>query len=103
MPIRGVQIGDHEIKIVNFADDTNIFLRDFSCLTKIELILELSQKASSSEINFSKSQTLWAVAYKNRIDKPRQIAWYNTSSKWLEYIFIILPMIAGTGTNYMAI
>ena len=75
MPIRGVQIGDHEIKIVNFANDTNIFLRDFSCLTKIELILELSQKASSSEINFSKSQTLWAVAYKNRTDKPRQMAW----------------------------
>ena len=38
--IKGIQIGDHEIKIVNFADDTTIFLRDFSCLTKIELILE---------------------------------------------------------------
>ena len=60
--IKGIQIGDHEIKIVNFADDTTIFLRDFSCLTKIELILELPQKASRSKINFSKSQTLWGVA-----------------------------------------
>ena len=41
--IKGIQIGDHKIKIVNFAYDTTIFLRDFSCLTKIELILELSQ------------------------------------------------------------
>ena len=32
--IKGIQIGDHEIKIVNFADDTTIFLRDFSCFTK---------------------------------------------------------------------
>ena len=24
--IKGIQIGDHEIKIVNFADDTTIFL-----------------------------------------------------------------------------
>ena len=60
--IKGMQIGDHEIKIVNFADDTTIFLRDFSCLTKIELILELPQKVSNSKINFSKSQTLWGVA-----------------------------------------
>ena len=35
--IKGIQIGDHEIKIVNFADDTTIFLRDFSCLTETEL------------------------------------------------------------------
>ena len=39
--------------MVNFADDTSIFLRDFSCLTKIESILELCEKASSSKINFS--------------------------------------------------
>ena len=50
--IKGIQIGDHEVKIVNFADDTTIFLRDFSCFTKTELILELRQKASSSKINF---------------------------------------------------
>ena len=24
--IKGIQIGDHEIKIVNFADDTTMFL-----------------------------------------------------------------------------
>ena len=30
--IKGIQIGDHEIKIVNFADDTTIFLRDTPAL-----------------------------------------------------------------------
>ena len=24
--IKGIQIGDHEVKLVNFADDTTIFL-----------------------------------------------------------------------------
>ena len=72
MKIKGIQIGDHKIKIVNFADDTTIFLRDFSCLTKTELILELSQKAFSSKISFSKNQTLQSVTYKTSIDKPRQ-------------------------------
>ena len=30
--IKGIQIGDHEIKIVNFADDTTIVLKDITCL-----------------------------------------------------------------------
>ena len=50
--IEGMQIGDYEIKIVNFADGTTIFWRDISCLKKIELILELSQKPYSSKLNF---------------------------------------------------
>ena len=34
--IKGMQIRGHEIKMVIFADDATICLRDFSCLTKIE-------------------------------------------------------------------
>ena len=30
--IKRMQIGDHEIKIANFADNTTIFLRDITCL-----------------------------------------------------------------------
>ena len=52
--IKGIQIGDHEIKIVNFADDTTIFLRDFTCLDRIQVILKIYEDASSSKI--SKSQ-----------------------------------------------
>ena len=53
--IKGIQIGDHEIKIVNFADDTTIFLRDITCLNRL-MILKLYEDAPSSKINFSKSQ-----------------------------------------------
>ena len=52
--IKGIQIGDHEIKIVKFADGTTIFLRDFSCLTKIELIIQLSQKLLTQKQTFQK-------------------------------------------------
>ena len=54
--IKEVQIGDHEIKIVNFADDTTTFLRDITFLDGIQVILKLYEEASSSKINFSKSQ-----------------------------------------------
>ena len=49
--IKGIQIGDHEIKIVNFAEDTTIFLKGI-----IQAIFKLYEDASSSKTNFSKSQ-----------------------------------------------
>ena len=42
--IKGIQIGDHEIKIVNFTDNTTIFLRDITCLNRMQVILRLYEK-----------------------------------------------------------
>ena len=30
--IKGIQIGDHDIKIANYTDNTTIFLRDFTLI-----------------------------------------------------------------------
>ena len=43
--IKGIQIGDHDIKIVNFADNTTIFLRDITCLNRVQVILKLYENA----------------------------------------------------------
>ena len=42
--IKGIQIGDNEIKIVNFTDNTTIFLRDITCPNRIKVILRLYEK-----------------------------------------------------------
>ena len=42
--IKGIQIGDHEIKIVNFTDNTTIFLRDITCFYRMKAILRLYGK-----------------------------------------------------------
>ena len=52
--IKGIQIRDHEIKIVNFANNTTIFLRDITCLHRMQVILKLFENASSLMTNFSK-------------------------------------------------
>ena len=41
--IKGIQIGDHEVEIVNFADNTTI-LRDITCL-RIQVILKPYENA----------------------------------------------------------
>ena len=43
--IKGIQLGDHEIKIVNFADDITIFLKDITSLNRTQVILKLYQNA----------------------------------------------------------
>ena len=42
--IKGIRIGDHEIKIVNFTDNTIIFFRDITCLSRMQVILRLYEK-----------------------------------------------------------
>ena len=56
--MKGVQIGDHEMKLVNFADNIKIFLGDITCFNRIQVILKLYEEDSSSKINFSKRQAL---------------------------------------------
>ena len=38
--IKGIQIGYHDVKIVNFADNTTTFLRDIICLNRMQVIFK---------------------------------------------------------------
>ena len=77
------------MKIFNFSDDTTLFLlRDINCHTRIKSILKLYEKAYSSKMNFSKIQTLWSRACKNRIVRPWQIVWSQFSIKILGVHFV---------------
>ena len=72
--IKGIQIGDHEIKIVNFTDNTIIFLRDITCLNRIQVILRLYKKDKLVQREFfQKAKPLWGGTYKNRIHQPGQL------------------------------
>ena len=58
--IKGIEIGDHNIKIVNFADNTTIFFRDITCLNTIQMILKpyenKCKNKPAQKIVFSESQ-----------------------------------------------
>ena len=43
--IKGIQIGDYEIKIIYFVDNTTIFLRAITYFNRIQVILRLYQNA----------------------------------------------------------
>ena len=54
--IKDIQVGDDEIKIVNFANHTTIFLIDFTCLNRIQVIIKSYEDAPNSKIKFSKAK-----------------------------------------------
>ena len=39
--IKRIQIEDHDIKIVSFTGNTTIFLRDFTCLNRVQVSLRV--------------------------------------------------------------
>ena len=49
--IKGIQIGDHEIKIVSFAINTAIFLRDITCLNRMQVILKLHENEKMNQLS----------------------------------------------------
>ena len=79
--IKGIQIGGHEIKIVNFAESATFFLRDITCLNRIQVILKLYENAKINWLSdnlaerqfFQKANPSWASGYKNRIDQLGQL------------------------------
>ena len=72
--IKRIQIGDHEIKILNF-DDTTIFLRDITCLNRIQVILKLYEDKSSSKMNFSKAKPYELEHIKKDLINQCKIKW----------------------------
>ena len=78
MTIKRVQIEDQEVNILNAYEDKPIFLlRDINYHTRIQTILKLFEKVSSSKIHISR-----AGAYKNRIE-PGKMVWSQLSIKIL--------------------
>ena len=57
----------NEIKIVNFTDNTTIFLKDITCLNRIKVILRLYESDKLAQRFFQKAKSLWRGAYKNSL------------------------------------
>ena len=60
--IKGIQIGDHDLKIVNFTDNTTIFLRDITFLNRIQVVLRTYEKDRLAQRSFfKKAKPLWCI------------------------------------------
>jgi hypothetical protein len=80
--ISGLKIGNIEVKIDQFADDTKLFLNDKKSLKEALNILKLFEKNSGLKINFDKSEAFW-LNIENKNDKPYGLKWTTDPIKCL--------------------
>ena len=87
------------IHIVNFVDNTIIFLQDITCLDRIQKILKLYEDAFNSKIKFQKLKPYRLEHIK--IELMDQDKWngHNFSLKNSELILVTLSLITPIGTK----
>jgi len=81
--IKGITVGDEEIKLVQYADDMTALLSDIKSAKNLLKIIEMFGSCSGLKINTEKTEALWmgSMKYSNR--KPLNISWPNGSVRLL--------------------
>jgi hypothetical protein len=73
--IRGITLGEHEIKLIAFADDTTVFLREENDAKKLFKHIQSFERLSGLKLNKNKSEGFWLGANKNSNFIPQGVTW----------------------------
>jgi exonuclease III len=73
--IKGIKIGDTEIKLVQMADDTTTFIEDENSLENILKLLDTFEKYAGLKLNKTKTEAMWIGKNRNNQHEPLQITW----------------------------
>ena len=68
--IHGINVGQKEIKITQYADDTTVFVRDRESVAQLLKLLEEFRTNCGLEINTSKTEALWLGSWRNCRETP---------------------------------
>jgi hypothetical protein len=89
--ISGIKIGETEIKISQYADDTCIFVQDSDSLRVVFHVLDIFTKCSGLKVNKEKSEAIGIGATTNYKHKDIGIKWPNGSIKCLGIFINVNP------------
>ena len=64
-----------EVKISQYADDTNLFVRDNNSVRKILILVELFELISGAKLNKQKTFGTWLGKWRGRQDQPFGLNW----------------------------
>jgi hypothetical protein len=73
--IKGIKIGETEIKLVQMADDTTTFIEDENSLENILKLLDTFEKYAGLKLNKTKTEAMWIGKNVNNQAEPLQIKW----------------------------
>ena len=81
--IKGVKISGSELKILQYADDTEIFATMEDSIKEIFNVIGKYESSTGTKINVEKMEGLWLGSWKQRTDKPFNLDWKNSKVKCL--------------------
>ena len=68
--IKGSKVGQKEIKVIQYAEDTTVLVRDLHSVTQLLKHLDKFKQISGLEINTNKTEVLWLACWRSRKYKP---------------------------------
>ena len=85
--INGIKVGEKEIKVSLYADDTTAFIRDLDSITNLLTLLNKFKIVSGLEINPAKTEGMWLGCWKNSTETPFGFRWPRDPIKALGVFF----------------
>jgi hypothetical protein len=73
--IKGIKIGNFEVKIIQMADDTTVFVEDLNSLKIVLEIIERFQFFAGLKLNKSKTEAMWLGKCRYSSNKPLDLKW----------------------------
>jgi bifunctional DNA-binding transcriptional regulator/antitoxin component of YhaV-PrlF toxin-antitoxin module len=73
--IKGITIGSTEIKLVQMADDTTVFVEDPDSLEHTLKMLTLFEQYAGLRLNKSKTEAMWLGKNRNNKTTPVEVTW----------------------------
>ncbi|KAL9962045.1 hypothetical protein ACROYT_G031110 [Oculina patagonica] len=73
--IKGITIGEKEIKSTMYADDTTVFVSDLNSIEHLLHMLKNFASTSGLQVNTSKTEAMWLGCWKDRQDTPFNFNW----------------------------
>ena len=92
--IKGIQVGQKEIKITQYADDTTVLVRDLDAVSQLLKLLHNFKNISGLEVNKHKTEAMWLGSWRNRSEKPFGFKWPHNSIYALGVHFSYDPVLA---------
>ena len=78
--IKGIKVGDKEIKNTLYADDTTLFVKDIESVQELLEMLAKFRRCSGLELNKSKTEAMWLGPWAGRKEKPFGFRWPEVSA-----------------------
>ena len=73
--IRGIQVGQKEIKITQYADDTTVLVPELDSVSQLMKLLSHFKNISGLEVNKHKTEAMWLGSWRNYNEKPFGFKW----------------------------